>query len=112
MKEMIERLPNLNYLVDARYPLSARAVEIFMSLKTVKNVEHRLQEAMDMSIEQHKERLLFSLMKTLGSNDSEKNLKRQKEIHAVYVASKLSNGRMKFHHFRVRFVLSCIGSAN
>jgi hypothetical protein len=94
-KEMIHRLPQLDYLLNARYRLAARAVEIFME-STEDEIQSRLLAAVDTSVMQHKERLLASLNEKLNGPLKKDRQHYLNEIHVVYVASKLTNGRMNF----------------
>ena len=88
-----------------------------MSLEEERDVEKRLTKAVDMSTKQHNKKLLFSLKEKLESVSQRENLVAQQQLHAVYVASKLSNGRMVewsngFHYFRHGFVPYWVRSAN
>jgi hypothetical protein len=105
---MFDDLSNLDYLVNARFALVARSVEIFMQCTDETDPKVRLLSSIDGSVTQHKEMLMALIKEELGPISTKEDKSRSlSRIHAAYVASKLSNSRMDFTSSYLD--LCCIG---
>ena len=83
------------YLVNARYRLTTRTVELFFELNDLQ-VRDRLKKALDLSIELHKQSLLKHINIHINLPDKTPKEDHLVALHQVYVAAKLSDGRVSF----------------
>ena len=83
------------YLVNARYRLTTRTVELFFELNDLQ-VRDRLKKALDQSIELHKQSLLKHINIHINLPDKTPKEDHLVALHQVYVAAKLSDGRVGF----------------
>ena len=96
-RDMVESLPDLEYLIDARFRLVARSMEIYMESKSAEPLpDVRLQESIALAVKQHKDKLNKSIRAHVKGVSMEAKEVRLSLFHAVYVAANLSNGRMDF----------------
>ena len=105
---LLKKLPGVNddcinklsrkivYLMNARFRLLSRTVEEFYQHFSTDDVSLRLSQALDASIAAHKESLFNNLNRYINSPDKSDRQDISTLLHRVYIASKLSNGRMPF----------------
>ena len=85
------------YLVDTRFRLLTRTVENFYELSTYDDIAKRLKTALQNSITAHKESLMRNLQDSIVEHSNKSIMETKFSIlHKVYIASKLTNGRMEF----------------